>query len=117
MRTLPRRFSPLQLASFRTLSSCSARPIPQIQSVGEAPKQFGNVLNTPIAAPEGDDFDFLNEMGISEEDTEDFSEVTDTGEEVGVKSTDDEEEDEFGNEFSDDDGFEDEGKLSDRDDY
>jgi len=88
-----------------------------IKSVGEAPKQFGNVLNTPIAAPEGDDFDFLNEMGISEEDTEDFSEVTDTGEEVGVKTADDEEEDEFGNEFSDDDGFEDEGKLSDRDDY
>jgi hypothetical protein len=88
-----------------------------IKSVGEAPKQFGNVLNTPIAAPEVDDFDFLNEMGISEEDTEDFSEVTDTGEEVGIKKVDDEEEDEFGNEFSDDDGFEDEGKLSDRDDY
>ena len=52
-----------------------------IKSVGEAPKQFGNVLTTPIAAPEGDEFDFLNEMGISEEDTEDFSEVTDTGEE------------------------------------
>ncbi|HAL80892.1 MAG TPA: hypothetical protein DCO83_00590 [Mucilaginibacter sp.] len=88
-----------------------------IKSVGEAPKQFGNVLNTPIAAPEGDDFDFLNEMGLSEEDTEDFSKVTDTGEEVGIKKTDDDEEDEFGNEFADDDGFEDEGKLPDSDDY
>ena len=88
-----------------------------IKSVGEAPKQFGNALTTPIAAPEGDDFDFLNEMGISEEDTEDFSEVTDAGEEDEVKKVDDEEEDEFGNEFSDDEGFEDEGKLSGGDDY
>src|SRR5258708_7119543 len=80
-----------------------------VKSVGEAPKQFGNVLNTPIATPEGDDFDFLNEMGISEEDTEDFSEVSETGEEGDeVKKIDEEEEDEFGNEFSDDEGFEDE---------
>jgi len=91
-----------------------------IKSVGEAPKQFGNVLITPIAAPEGDDFDFLNEMGISEEDTEDFSEVTDTGEEdeeVKKADVEEEEDDEFGNEFSDDEGFEDEGKLPHGDDY
>jgi hypothetical protein len=88
-----------------------------IKSVGEAPKQFGNVLNVPIAAPEVDDFDFLNEMGISEEDTEDFSEVTDTDDADADKKVDDEEEDEFGSEFSDDEGFDDEGKLPHGDDY
>jgi len=90
-----------------------------IKSAGEAPKQFGNVLNTPVAAPEGDDFDFLNELAISEEDTEDFSEVTETGLEGDdeEKKVDDEEEDEFGNEFSDDEGFEEEGKMPHGDDY
>jgi hypothetical protein len=87
-----------------------------IKSVGEAPRQFGNVINTPVAPAEVDEFDFLNEMGISEEDTEDFSEVTDTGEEEDeLKKVD--EEDEFGNEFQDDEGFEDEGKLPHGDDY
>lgn len=90
-----------------------------IKSAGEAPKQFGNVLNTPVAAPEGDDFDFLNELAISEEDTEDFSEVTETGLEGDdeEKKVDDEEEDEFGSEFSDDEGFEEEGKMPHGDDY
>src|ERR1700712_254145 len=55
-----------------------------IKSTGEAPKQFGNVLNVPVAAPESDDFDFLNEMVIGEEDADDFSEVTETGDEDGV---------------------------------
>jgi hypothetical protein len=91
-----------------------------IRSVGEAPKQFGNVLNTPIASADGDDFDFLNEMGMNDEDTEDFSEVSDTGEmdDREKKMVDEEEDDdEFGNEFSDDEGFEDEGKHSGEDDY
>src|SRR6185312_7206840 len=91
-----------------------------IKSVGEAPKQFGNVLNTPVTPVEGDDFDFLNEMGLDEEDAEDFSEVAETDDEVAdeEKVTDEEEEsDEFGSEFSDDEGFEDEGKLSHGDDY
>jgi hypothetical protein len=89
-----------------------------IKSVGEAPRQFGNVINTPVAPAEVDEFDFLNEMGISEEDTEDFSEVTDTGEEEDeLKKVDEDEEDEFGNEFQDDEGFEEEGKLPHGDDY
>jgi hypothetical protein len=90
-----------------------------IKSTGEAPKQFGNVLNVPIAAPEGDDFDFLNEMIIGEEDADDFSEVTETGDEdeVIAKVDGEEEEDEFGSEFSDDEGFEDDSKLSHGDDY
>jgi Plasmid pRiA4b ORF-3-like protein len=88
-----------------------------IKSVGEAPKQFGNIINTPVAPPPGDDFDFLNEMGLNEEDTEDFSEVLDTGEEDEVETKAEEEEDEFGNEFQDDEGFEDEGKMSHGDDF
>jgi hypothetical protein len=89
-----------------------------IKSTGEAPKQFGNVLNVPIAAPEGDDFDFLNEMAIGEEDAEDFSEISETVEEDdAVAKVDDEEEDEFGSEFSDDENFEDDSKLPHGDDY
>ncbi len=89
-----------------------------VRSVGEAPKQFGNVLTTPVASPEGDDFDFLHEMGMNEEDTEDFSEVVEEADDehemkpaAGAEG-EDEEEDEFGNEFSDDEGFEDEGRMS-----
>jgi len=91
-----------------------------IKSVGEAPKQFGNVLNVPVEPAEGDDFDFLNEMAFGAEDTEDFSEVSETGEEDDVelkKVDEDEEEDEFGSGFPDDDGFEDEPKLPHSDDY
>jgi hypothetical protein len=88
-----------------------------IKSTGEAPKQFGNVLNVPIAAPEGDDFDFLNEMAIGEEDAEDFSEISETVEDDEVVAkVDDEEEDEFGAEFQDDEGFEDDTKAH-GDDY
>ena len=92
-----------------------------IKSVGEAPKQFGNVI-TPTASPAAsDDFDFLNEMTYSEEDAEDFTEISDTddlGEEDKTLAVDsEEEEDEFGSEFSDDEGFEDDSKLSHGDDY
>jgi len=79
------------------------------KSVGEAPKQFGNVF-TPTATPEvvNDDFDFLNEMEYVAEDTADFEEVVDP-DEVRPAAADDEheeEEDEFGNEFSDNEHFE-----------
>lgn len=88
-----------------------------IKSVGEAPKQFGNVF-TPTAQPEATgDFDFLNEeMGFNPEDAEDLSEVTDDEETEGddvIAGVDDEEEDEFGSEFSDNEGFEDDGKSHD----
>ncbi|RYU90233.1 hypothetical protein EWM62_11905 [Mucilaginibacter terrigena] len=90
-----------------------------VRSVGEAPKQFGNVFN-PAAetaeAPDGD-FDFLNEMAYGADDAEDFTEVTDTGvDDTDEKKVDDaeEEEDEFG--FGDDEEFEDEDKPG-RDDY
>jgi hypothetical protein len=84
-----------------------------IKSVGEAPKQFGNVFNPTILPPTSEDFDFLNEMAFNPEDAEDFSEVTDTEvdelpEEKHAEEED--EEDEFGNEFADDEGFEDDDK-------
>lgn len=89
-----------------------------VRSVGEAPKQFGNVFNPAAAATDApdEDFDFLHEMAYSPEDAEDFSEVTDTGiDDAEEKKVDDEEEeDEFG--FGDDEEFEDEDKPG-RDDY
>jgi Plasmid pRiA4b ORF-3-like protein len=89
-----------------------------IKSVGEAPKQFGNVLNTPTAPAESDEFDFLNEMTYGEDDAEEFSEVTDSGEEDGgEKKLDEEDDDEFGGEFQDDEGFDDDSKMSGGDDY
>jgi hypothetical protein len=91
-----------------------------IKSVGEAPKQFGVVLdNLATASTANEDFDFLNEMALNEEDTEDLSEITETiDEREPVKKEESEDEDdEFGNEFQDDEGFEDEDKLSTGDDY
>jgi len=86
-----------------------------IKSVGEAPRQFiTGATPTIILPPTDDDFDFLNEIAFNPEDAEDFSEVTDTGEEHEEKEVESEEEDdEFGNEFSDDEGFEDDHKSHD----
>jgi len=90
-----------------------------IKSVGEAPKQFGNIFNPTIIPPTNEDFDFLNEMALTPEDTEDFSEVTDA--EVDdvpeEKHEEAEEDDEFGNEFADDEGFDDDDKPHRGDDY
>jgi hypothetical protein len=84
-----------------------------VKSTGEAPKQFGNVFNPTILPPASEDFDFLNEMEFSEEDTEEgFSEVSDSDDlEVHDEPVEaaDEEEDEFGGEFSDNEGFDEEG--------
>lgn len=92
-----------------------------VKTVGEAPKQFGNVY-TPTAetAAANEDFDFLNEMEYSPEETEEFSEVTDTGVAGEHDETDSaDEEDEFGGDFADNDGFEDEdhGSRGKNDDY
>jgi len=83
-----------------------------VKTVGEAPKQFGNAFNPTILPPTTEDFDFLNEMAFNPEDAEDFSEVTDSDDlpeekQSGGHSDEEEEEDEFGNEFSDDEGFDD----------
>ncbi|MFD2145326.1 IS1096 element passenger TnpR family protein [Mucilaginibacter antarcticus] len=89
-----------------------------IKSTGDAPRQFVTVADAETAATAEDpgEFDFLNEMSISHEDTVDFSEVDETGE--AIISGDDEggEEDEFGSEFADDDSFEDDSRSS-KDDY
>lgn len=86
------------------------------KTVGEAPKQFGNVYNPTVIPPTNEDFDFLNEMEYTPEDAEDFEEVPGSG---GAAHDEEEsqEEDEFGNEFSDNEGFEDEdhGRRSGRD--
>jgi hypothetical protein len=84
-----------------------------IKSVGEAPRQFVTVADaaTAATAETGDEFDFLNEMGMNPEDAEDFTEVDETGEAVAESHDEEgEEEDEFGSEFADDEGFEEEGK-------
>lgn len=90
-----------------------------IKSVGEAPKQFGNAFNPTILPPASEDFDFLNEMEFVPEDAEEgFSEVLDTEDEVETdEPIEAEDEDEFGGEFSDNEGFEDDGKPIHGDDY
>lgn len=92
-----------------------------IKSVGDAPRQFVTIADAATAATADEsDFDFLNEMGMNHDDTDDFSEVDETGEAVSSRGSHDdeveEEEDEFGNEFSDDENYEDE-RSSSRDDY
>jgi hypothetical protein len=92
-----------------------------VKSTGEAPKQFGNVFNPTILPPASEDFDFLNELEFSEEDTEEgFSEVSEADDlEVHDEPVEapDEEEDEFGGEFSDNEGFDEEGQPHHGDDY
>lgn len=92
-----------------------------VKSSGEAPKQFGNVFNPTTLPPVNEDFDFLNEMEFNAEDAEEgFSEVLDTEDELEVDEhheSAEEEEDEFGGEFSDNEGFEDEGHPQHNDDY
>jgi hypothetical protein len=90
-----------------------------IKSVGEAPKQFGNVFNPAAIPVEGDEPEFIEDevsMGFNPEDADELTGVLDTEEEdtddVDIHGTDDEE-DEFGSEFSDNEGFEDDGKSHD----
>ncbi|MCD8741720.1 plasmid pRiA4b ORF-3 family protein [Mucilaginibacter roseus] len=90
-----------------------------VRSVGEAPKQFGNVFNPTILPPTSEEFDFLNEMEYNPEDTEDFTEVDETGEAVNSNEEEQEEEsDEFGDEFSDNENYDEDGRgRGSRDDY
>lgn len=89
------------------------------KSVGEAPKQFGNVFNpteTASAAIVDDDFDFLNQLELVAEETVDFEEVSDPDEVSSKESNDAEDgDDEFGNEFSDNESFDEDGV--EKDDY
>lgn len=90
------------------------------KAVGEAPKQFGNVFN-PVNLPSTiEEFESFDDSGFNPEEAEDLSEVTDeedVEESDEMDSHDDEEEeDEFGNEFSDNEGFNEE-RHSSHDDY
>lgn len=71
------------------------------KSVGEAPKPLG--LNTAqiIASEEEGEFDFLNELDLDPEDTEDLETVDELGIEIPAV-VHEEEKDEFTDEFSDD---------------
>ena len=87
-----------------------------IKSVGEAPKQFGNTFNPTVLPPASEEFDLFDELGLNPEDADELSEVTDDEDVVGddiETHGEDEEEDEFGGEFSDNEGFEDDGKSHD----
>jgi hypothetical protein len=88
-----------------------------IKSVGEAPKQFGNSFNPTALPAANDDFDLFDDTGFNPEDAEDLSEVTDDDDVVDSDEIshggDDEEEDEFGSEFSDNEGFDDDSKSHD----
>jgi hypothetical protein len=89
-----------------------------VKSVGEAPRQFGNAFNPTILPPTSEEFDFLNEMEFSPEDTADFSEVTEDGEAVAEDEETHDEEDEFADDFSDNEGFDEEERPSrGHDDY
>jgi len=88
-----------------------------IKSVGEAPKQFGNVF-TPVNVPStSEEFEAFDDTSFNPEEAEDLTEVVDEDEvEEGDdldKVADEEEEDEFGSEFSDNEGFEDERHSGD----
>jgi hypothetical protein len=91
-----------------------------VRSVGDAPKQVVNIAVPTILPPTNEDFDFLNEMELVPEDTEDFSEVNDTGvddeDETHGIDAEDHEEDEM-DEFSDNEHLEDEGQGHGHDDY
>lgn len=76
------------------------------KSTGEAPKQFGNTVGGPVILPNEEDIDFLSEINFNPEDVQEFSQVKDTGLALGSideeeEIPEEEEEDEFGSEFSD----------------
>ena len=89
------------------------------KSVGEAPKIFDK--NNPGAlaatvAPAVNEFDFLNELDVVPEDTEELEAMGGTG--INEKEQSDEEEEEHDNEsFTDDEDYEDENYGSKEDDY
>ena len=97
------------------------------KSTGEAPKQFGSSF-APVAASAApaDDFDFLNELEIEPEDTAEFSDVVDPDLDVteskGSRMVDEDEmegedDDEYGDEFSDNENYDEDLGGNNSDDY
>jgi hypothetical protein len=89
------------------------------RSTGEAPKIFDN-KTTPVVDPgvttAAGEFDFLNELNFIPEDTDELEAMGEMGinEQEREEGDESEESDEFGDEFSDNEGYEDE---SHKDDY
>lgn len=89
------------------------------KSTGDAPKIFDN-KTTPVVDPgvatTAGEFDFLNELNFIPEDTDELEAMGEMGinEQERDESDESEEGDEFGDEFSDNEGYEDE---SHKDDY
>jgi len=90
-----------------------------VKTTGEAPKQFGNVYNPAVISSADEDFDFLNEMEYSPEETQDFEEVPGSGTADDTDDAPKDEEDEFSGSFGDDEAFEDDDqpKRGNDDDY
>jgi len=84
------------------------------KSVGEAPKPAGSVIAPVSGGEEPEEFDFLNELEYSEEDTDDLGSVDEL--ETGA-SDEEEEKDEFMDEFSDNDNFESEDYNNSKEDF
>lgn len=85
-----------------------------VKSVGEAPKPAGSVIPPVGSGEEPEEFDFLNEMEYSSEDSEEFESV----EEVATEDQEEEEEkDEFMDEFSDNDNYESDDYGNNKEDY
>lgn len=94
------------------LDDTSATVYPRIvRSVGDAPKPFNATAGVAATEETGEEeFDFLHEEGLNDEDSHEFSEFDDSND---VASKDDEDqEDEFGDEFADNDHIEEEDQSA-----
>ncbi len=76
------------------------------KSVGEAPKIIKNIIGSSDIVTGDEDLDFLNEMDISLADDEEVSALNSLGVETGDEA--EAEEDEFSDEFSDNEGYDEE---------
>lgn len=85
------------------------------KAAGEAPKQFGNVFNPVNLSDTSEEFEAFDDTGFNPEEAEDLTEVVDEDdveESDEIAGASEEEEDEFGSEFSDNEGFEEERGAS-----
>ncbi|MXV17850.1 IS1096 element passenger TnpR family protein [Hufsiella ginkgonis] len=90
------------------------------KSIGDAPKPASAGVPVAAAAPEGDDFDFLNDLEYAPEDADDLEEVDEVDDRAVAPADHEEEEeedkDEFMDEFSDNEGY-DKDDMHSKDDY
>lgn len=87
------------------------------RSAGEVPKLVANTFTAAQNTSANEDFDFLNDMDFVPEDTEELEGISDMGLDSGDGNHEEEEEkDEFMDEFSDDEGY-DNDDYNNKDDY